>query len=67
MENREKTLIPQPLLPGREKGGKRLRFVLQLPSPALGEGLGVRVFNAILDHPVPLKIDIKSIQYAKQL
>jgi hypothetical protein len=32
------TLIPQPLLPLREKGGKRLRFVL-LP--------GVRVFKEI--------------------
>jgi hypothetical protein len=62
MENREKTLIPQPLLPGREKGGKRLRFVLRLPSPTLGEGLGVRVFNDFLDHLVPLKSDIKFIQ-----
>ena len=33
-------LIPQPLLPEREKGRKN-SFLL--PSPFLGEGLGVRV------------------------
>ncbi len=34
----ENALIPQPLLPEREKGGKRS----DLPSPSLGEGQGVR-------------------------
>ncbi|GBO51745.1 hypothetical protein APA_1588 [Pseudanabaena sp. lw0831] len=35
-----KTLIPQPLLPEREKGSKK---IFLFPSPFLGEGLGVRV------------------------
>jgi hypothetical protein len=33
-------LIPQPLLPNREKGSQ-----IQSPSPALGEGFRVRAVN----------------------
>ena len=41
--NFQSTLIPQPLLPEREKGSKsRLD---QSPSPALGEGFRVRGFR----------------------
>ena len=40
---RSSALIPQPLLPEREKGSKIKSFLF--PSPPLGEGLGVRVLE----------------------
>jgi hypothetical protein len=39
------SLIPQPLLPTWEKGDSK---EIRLPSPALGEGLGVRENNLCL-------------------
>jgi hypothetical protein len=37
----DKTLIPQPLLPKREKGSR-----IQSPSPSLGEGFRVRAHES---------------------